>query len=196
MISSLCPRPIGNIASIERIPVSIGTLTDFLSMIPAPPARSDDNRRLLYFLFRQSPHQGRWQLFLHKRLQPERLLSFLYGLPLCLHGFLCRFRKNTADLVSSDILYHSLKAVFKSNDFPVHRMIYSINRSDPSPTVMTVPTSLSLLIISKSQSLLLRSKWFHLSWSNSPRSIRVNLVLICPDGLSCSCHTHRFLPAE
>ena len=34
MISSLCPLPIGNIESIASIPVSSGTDTDFLSIIP------------------------------------------------------------------------------------------------------------------------------------------------------------------
>ena len=34
IINSLCPRPIGNIESMARIPVSIGSLTDFLSTIP------------------------------------------------------------------------------------------------------------------------------------------------------------------
>ena len=34
MISSRCPRPIGNMESIERIPVSRGTVTDLRSMIP------------------------------------------------------------------------------------------------------------------------------------------------------------------
>jgi len=34
IINSLCPRPIGNIESIARIPVSSGTLTDLRSIIP------------------------------------------------------------------------------------------------------------------------------------------------------------------
>ena len=34
MISSLCPRPIGNMESIERRPVSIGTDTDLRSVMP------------------------------------------------------------------------------------------------------------------------------------------------------------------
>ena len=36
MISSRCPRPIGNMESRERIPVSSGTVTDLRSMIPEP----------------------------------------------------------------------------------------------------------------------------------------------------------------
>ena len=35
MINSLCPRPIGNMESMERIPVCSGTETDFLSATPA-----------------------------------------------------------------------------------------------------------------------------------------------------------------
>ena len=60
---------------------------------PVLHSRSGGNRLMQSHLFRRSVHRVHLQLFLHKHRQPERLPSFLYGLPSCLRGCLYRFRK-------------------------------------------------------------------------------------------------------